>query len=296
MTIVAGFNCTDGVLLASDSLYSGAVQNTYGQKLWIVRKKDPLVVFGGSGTVGALLRARREIKRVVRDGMAVNNALDAIDEALRTVDNKFPSRYEQKHVQALVAIRTKDEIALFQNISGEVALSPVDAPSVCLGVDTLGNYFTSLLYSVQMPLKWAKAVAAHLVWNCKAYASGYCGGPTRLIAIPVDGAPDTIEDQDTILELEKQLAPIHAVVQLVLPRQDESDDATRERKERLNQAIETIQKGLRFVVATPQMFSNRLSQSPYTIIAPPPITLLPTALPDPTPPTRGRKRQRPSRA
>src|SRR5262245_19752714 len=92
MTIAAGFKCTDGILLASDTMYSGAVQNTFGPKFWIVRKHDPAVVFGGTGTVGALTRARREMKRAIRKGMKVNDVLDATDDVLRRINEKFPSQ------------------------------------------------------------------------------------------------------------------------------------------------------------------------------------------------------------
>lgn len=219
MTIAAGFNCLDGVLLASDTLYS-SVQRTYGKKLWIVQKDDPAVVFGGAGSVGALTRARREIKRVLTKGMTVNGALDAIDQVLRTIDEKFPSKTEQKNVQALVSIRTDIETALFENVYGEVALSPVDAPATCLGVDTLGNYFTELLYQKKMPIKWAKVVAAHLIKSCKSYASGYCGGDTHLIEVPDKGAATFIDDQTTVKKLESHFGDFDDAMRALLPGND----------------------------------------------------------------------------
>jgi hypothetical protein len=220
MTIAVGFKCSDGILLASDTMYSGVVQNTFGPKFWVVRKRDPAVVFGGAGTVGPLTRARREIKRVLKTGMTVNDALDAIDDVLRRIDEKFPSKTELKHVQALVSIRTDIENALFQNIYGEVALSPVDAPAVCLGVDTLGNYFTGLLYQNQMPIKWAKAVAAHLIKNCKLYASGYCGGETHLFEVPDKGDPVFTDDQAEMKKLEAHLADFDDAMRALLPGND----------------------------------------------------------------------------
>lgn len=226
MSIVVGFNCSDGVLLASDTLYSGTVHHSYGPKLWIVHKSDPVVVFGAAGTVGPITRARREIKRVIRNGMLVTEVLHAIDGVLHMIDEKFP-KPDQKQVQALVAIRTDKENALFQNIYGETALSPVDGGYVCLGIDVLGNYFAEALFRRDMSLKWAKRVAAYLVGTCKKYAAGYVGGDTHLVEVPTAGVPRVITEQVETLELESYLAGIDDALRMVLP-DGRADDNTLE--------------------------------------------------------------------
>ena len=69
MTIAAGFVCSDGILLASDTLYSGTGQgNKYGRKSWVLDRGDVLVCFGGAGTEGGLLRTRDEIDRKLKRG------------------------------------------------------------------------------------------------------------------------------------------------------------------------------------------------------------------------------------
>ena len=59
--IAAGFICTDGVLLASDTLYSNTgMGQKFGPKFWIINHGDLCVAFGGAGTEAGLLRARDE--------------------------------------------------------------------------------------------------------------------------------------------------------------------------------------------------------------------------------------------
>jgi hypothetical protein len=242
MSIVVGFHCSDGVVLASDTLYSGTMQNSYGDKLWVVHHANPVVVFGAAGTVGPITRARREIKRVIRTGMVVTEVLNAVDGVLKMVDQKFPSGTDQKHVQALIAVRDKKENALFQNIYGETSLSPVDGAHVCLGVDSLGNYFTALLYQNRMPMRWAKVVAAHLVRNCKRYASGYCGGETRLIEVPTTGDPILTTDSGSVEALESHFAPFEDAMRALLPGNDPnaSDITLQHRFEELQKAINKV--------------------------------------------------------
>ena len=135
-------------------------------------------------------------------------------------------------VQALVVIRAGGKNHLYQNVSGKVALSPVDGPTVCAGVDSLGDYFAQSLFTDGMALKWAKKVAAHLVWNCKEYASGYCGGDTHLIEIPESGPVVFIDDQSLIAEYEQHLAPIADAMRIVLPSNSDpnSSDLTLEHR------------------------------------------------------------------
>jgi hypothetical protein len=242
MTIAAGFNCSDGILLASDTLYSGAIQNSFGPKFWVLQQDDPVVVFGGAGTVGALTRARDEIARKLKPKLTLQNTLDRLDTALKKVHEKFPAATGWPSVQALVAIRSGNQLRLYENVRGEIALSPVDDLSTCLGVDALGGYFTSLLFRSRMPIKWAKVVAAHLVRNCKTYASGYCGGDTNLIELPLQGLPITTEDENEIKALEDHFTAFDDAMRALLPGSDPnaSDISIQHRLKEFQAATERI--------------------------------------------------------
>jgi len=219
VTIAAGFRCYDGLLLASDTLYSGGANNTYGEKIWVLRANDPAVVFAGSGTVGPLTRARDEIERRIKPGMSFQRTLDTIDAALLKVDRKFPARDGWPHVQALVAIRAEGHSRLYQNVPRETALSPVDAAHVCIGQEALGNYFAESLFREGMVLEWAEIVAAYLVANCKQFASGFCGGETHLAVVPSkEGSSAFVKtDQRYMQELESYLFGIGHALRAVLP-------------------------------------------------------------------------------
>ncbi len=244
MTIAAGFKCSDGILLASDTLYSGAHQRLYGRKLWILHADDPVVAFGGAAqSVAALTRARDEIERKIRTGDSLQRTLDMIDLVLKKVNDKF-GRPDWPDVQALVVIRAGGQNRLFQNVGQHVALSPVDLPTVCVGSESLGDYFSQSLFREWMSLKWAKVIAAYLVWNCKKYASGHCGGDTHFIEVPASGPVVFMDDQIAIAQYEQHLAGIDNAMQVVFPDEQVSDATVSARLEAITHAIDSASRSV----------------------------------------------------
>jgi hypothetical protein len=260
MTIVAGFKCNNGLVLASDTLYS-AVNNTYGDKLWVLQSQEPAVVFGGAGTVGPLTRARDEIERRLKQGLSFQTTLERVDEALAKVSEKFPPRDGSPQVRALVAIRAEGRTRLYENVFGEVALSPVDHPYACLGVDTLGNYFAEMLFREGTTMWWAEVVSTYLVAQCKKYASGYCGGDTHIVIVPSDESvvPFKKTQQEYIQEQELYLSKIGDALQLVLPDEHTIGEAVALQRARIiADAIDEARAILHQTITTaPAYFSGR---------------------------------------
>src|SRR5436189_5995915 len=80
MTIAAVFVCSDGVLLASDALYSDEPRR-YGPKFWAMRAGDTPVVLGGAGTERGLKRIREEVEAKLRPGQSCLDIARIIEEA-----------------------------------------------------------------------------------------------------------------------------------------------------------------------------------------------------------------------
>ena len=85
MTIAAGFVCSDGLLFASDTLYSGD-ERLFGPKFWHFKTDTVALVCGGAGTLAGLKRTIDEIEHQLQPGMNRWDVLRAIEWSLKIVD------------------------------------------------------------------------------------------------------------------------------------------------------------------------------------------------------------------
>jgi hypothetical protein len=241
MTIAAAFVCSDGILLASDTLYSAGTAKKYGRKFWAIERGDILVVFGGAGNEAALRRTRDEIEAHLSDGMTRQQVIECIDSALAYVESRLQTASQYDKTQALVVIRLGDGPELFEADRCSM-LSAVDYPSQCVGFDAgLGFYFARSLFHPGMEMRWAKVVAAHMVKHVKRH-SAWSGGSTNLVEIPDVGDYGFIDKKSQIAEHQKYLEELDDAMRLVLPRKDVSDDELARRLGVLNDTIRILRQ------------------------------------------------------
>jgi hypothetical protein len=241
MTIAAGFVCSDGLLFASDTLYSG-LENRDGQKFWLIEGwgEEARLIFGGAGTEAGLKRTRDEIERRARPTADRFDVIGAVEESLALVEEKMrPSDFER--TSALVGIRVADRYWLYENQGGKSLLSPIDYNSQCVGAgSSLGLYFVRSLFRDNMAIRWAKIIAAHLIKQVKIYNDGYCGGATQLLALPQVGEPEWITKKEDIRDLEAYLSRIDSALQIVFPDKSTNEEAVQARIELINDVVEHL--------------------------------------------------------
>lgn len=228
MTIAAGFNCRDGIVLASDTLYSG-VNKRYDRKLWALPTKNgATIALAGSGNAVLIRRARDEIGEQLEAQDATVRQVDArqiVDGVLYSLLHKYKHDAEDFPLSLLVAVRTADGCALYES-DGNAVLGKVDKPASCIGWGaSLGLYVADFLYASHMSTKWASIVAAHLIGLAKTYAAD-CGGDTHLLFLPLVGEPALMLDQRTIASLEAHVSELHNAIRLVLPSDAGINDDT----------------------------------------------------------------------
>jgi len=106
MTIAAGFVCSDGVLLASDTLYSGTARLQYGPKFWRIDWGEVVLVFGGAGPVAALRRARDEIKQRAHATQDLTDVIRGVEDSIQVVQSILnPTNAWEDKLHALVGVR-----------------------------------------------------------------------------------------------------------------------------------------------------------------------------------------------
>lgn len=253
MTIAAGFQCTDGILLAADTLYSG-VNKRYDRKVWMLpTAHDVAVVIAGAGE-GVLIRRvrddiQRALKRLAKDATqeAVRDIIDGALFALFIKTRAKPKTYAYEDnpdafpLYLLVGVRTDEGCRLYES-GGNAVVATVDKCATCIGWGAaLGLYITDSVYTRRMPEKWARIVAAHLVRVAKTYADS-CGGDTHLLFLPTAGVPIFTHDKQEIARLETYLGQLDEALRVVLPggKFEASDFTLEHRLQEIVKAIEGV--------------------------------------------------------
>jgi 20S proteasome alpha/beta subunit len=248
MTIAAGFNCIDGILLASDTLYSG-VNKQHARKIWTVFGETGPTTVAIAGAGGAVLigRARDEISErlaILKEPPNHIHVREAVEGVLYSVLHKSKPRRQsddQFPLSFLVAVRTPDSCTLYQS-AGDAVIARVDEAATCIGWGaSIGLYVTGHLYQHQMPARWAYIVAAHLIRLAKKYAAD-CDGDTHLLLIPIVGDPVFTSDAAEIKRMEAHLEKLDDVLRVVLPGGafEASDFTLKHRLGELVKAIENV--------------------------------------------------------
>jgi hypothetical protein len=298
MTIAAGFVCSDGLLFASDTLYSGE-QNTYGRKFWTLIKGDSVIVFGGAGLAPSLKRTRDLIDQTVTASMDRDEVIVSIEKALEYVETLIkPQDHERTY--ALIGLRMAGNYWLYENEGGRSVLTGLNENSQCVGAGhSLGLYFARSLFLRNMPLAWTKVIAAHLIKHVKTYNSGWCGGDTHLLELPLNGPPKFEADQKEIEKLEAILAEVDEATRMVIPAGEGVSEATLGyRLEKLNELIRNLRSAvvirvgplsagvkvgdwISAALADVRMAAGQPLGSPATLLFPPATPSAPEAPQDP---------------
>src|SRR5215510_2566083 len=176
MTIAAGFNCRDGFLLASDTLYADAKQR-HGRKLWAIAVADNRVWFTGAGTHAGLERVRHEIATTLTAVMNERDIVKCVEDALAvTLEDVTKDSGEPTDALFVIRCGSTGPLHFLENRRGSSELSTVGQPAQCVGSgSSLGKYYIDVLYRDLMPIRWARIVAAHLVAQAKTYSASSCG-------------------------------------------------------------------------------------------------------------------------
>jgi 20S proteasome alpha/beta subunit len=176
VTIAVGFLCADGIVLGTDTLFSG-INKRFSAKIWPIHLGDTYVAFAAAGVAMSIGRIFQELKARLQPPMSVDEIMNTIDGVLSDLAKKLSALPDNDLPSLLVAIRAPGRYALMEN-DGNVVLSHVMKPSQCIGSGaSLGLYFADSLFRGEMSVKWARIIGAHLLKQAKEHVDG-CGGDT----------------------------------------------------------------------------------------------------------------------
>lgn len=202
MTIIAGFRCTNGIVLCSDSelTYGESFKSPFGAK--IVRSYEPAycLISAAAGYIDyaeALWEAL--LSELDKSDKQFETIRESIAENLKRFyyDHIYPANRDELSIRLLMGLRTKDgKIELFK--SAESALLTGDAYEIAGSGAPLGNYLVQTLTGRKpITVDEGEIVAVQVVKQAKTFVP-YCGGKTQIWILHSDGrleqpSPDRIE-------------------------------------------------------------------------------------------------------
>jgi hypothetical protein len=204
MTIAAGILCSDGLVLCSDTEYTGTTKQT-GPKVWIttspVTDDGCCVAMAGAGETLLLRAIRDRLSAAVLTGMTRGEALQHIQTDLHEFYEdhvyNYPDYVNKRTIQLLIGIRDVNGFSLLQN--SDHSLGPIDT-SACIGQGTdLGEYLidSTVRGVVRPPVNTTtgKMLAIYVLMQVKKY-SLFCGGNSQVLVIPKQGQPSFMTDAE----------------------------------------------------------------------------------------------------
>jgi 20S proteasome alpha/beta subunit len=188
MTIAAGFVAKDGVVLCTDSQYTGGIKMN-GKKIFPFPSNGVAIAFAIAGHEAFSTRAIEEcctvLDRSLQGQTSIPAIKDLIERGLRSFYRKHifvrPANDRDAGFKLLVAIGNQQETpCLF--VSTETVLNPVRGRE-CQGVGSyVGHHVIENAYRPDMSLEEAVVLGIHAVAMAKEYVDGV-GGPTQLLWI-----------------------------------------------------------------------------------------------------------------
>jgi len=204
MTIVAGFHTDSGILICTDSEYSGTGVTVPKRKTFDLTLSDILsCVFAFSGNADLALpviqRSIHELSgvewRSIPSHRDVANAVkDIVDEEYQRhvkhpVENTTDTAY-----QLLFGVWTqRDNCGLYSTWRGAVQQHPF---YYCIGQSWLGDLLLPPLVHFGSNVEWARILGTYIVMQAKRRADG-CGGPTQIATLRTNGVIEYVGLSET---------------------------------------------------------------------------------------------------
>ena len=198
MTIAAGFVARDGILLCTDSLYSGGV-NIMGRKIFTHKYDFGVVSFALAGHEPFAKKAITDSDELIKENPSfcsdVAGFRRLIEQAVKNVQEQYvdtrPSDERGRHAfELLIVIATREGGAHLFSSSGMV-LTQVETFE-CFGSGAyVGHHIIQTAYRPRMKLEEVATIAIHAKAAAKRYVEGV-GGPTQFECVKHDGTTDTL--------------------------------------------------------------------------------------------------------
>ena len=195
MTIVAGFRVDDGILMCSDTQYTGGAK-VHKQKIFTLEISGDAYVFAIAGHEGnakmAISDCQEAIRHIRKDKRTDKTIQNAIRKSVKPIWDKYvwsraQTLWDGLAFELLVACwipNSGGHILMSVGSNGDVNRrddAECKGTGAYIGQYVIGSYFKSWL-----SMEAVKVLAANVLWAAKSYDPN-CGGPSTFVVLIKSG-------------------------------------------------------------------------------------------------------------
>jgi 20S proteasome alpha/beta subunit len=187
MTIVAGFHCTDGVLLAADTLISfeGTDTKTYDSKIFRINPElDIYLTYAGDPDFAKEYVCELAEATAGKTEVEALALADQISKKLWKMWYVAPAKGDKSWAHMLLTILEKSSVSLY-SIRGMHFTKADKYAALGIGFPQ-AEAFLNTYYRNWMNLRQAEYMARYALYHVKKFVNG-CGGDTEIQQVGNDG-------------------------------------------------------------------------------------------------------------
>jgi Proteasome subunit len=202
MTIVAGFKCKDGIVLAADTQVSYPQSYSYESKIFdLSGRLSCFMAYAGNVPIAKEVKER--LQQTVADTVEASQLIGNIKMELKELHTDYFSKAPQKEKDAVTAL-----FCMFADQEWKLYCAwgnrfyPVDRFELLgVGIDT-GNAVLEPLYRPELRVEEIAALAAYGLNILKKFVPG-CGGESEIYKFEIDLFDESVEKLENVDELER---------------------------------------------------------------------------------------------
>jgi 20S proteasome alpha/beta subunit len=197
MTIAAGFRCSDGVVICTDSEHTAGQAKHYGPKIFEEVAGNGALYVAGAGTDVYIGAVAKEIGADIQGKTIDFDSIEALTQArVMEVYSRHiaPARQasdpDAPSLALLLAIRITGQRARLYRVEETGGVNLVDSGVAVVGTqaaETLIRNLADILSCDNFTsVSTMRAIAVHLISRAARFAS-YCGGSAQVVCLSDDG-------------------------------------------------------------------------------------------------------------
>jgi 20S proteasome alpha/beta subunit len=204
MTIVAGFRCTDGIVLCADQQVSAVGSHKYFETKIVARDGFiESIAFAYSGLPSLAREAREKMMKILKE---IELSNDAVYEAADQVLTNMGRQYADVELQLLIGVVVMAEEPALIKFDGKGLHTAHNVSFLGIGDSSLVRFLADTMYSPEMTTKEALDLGIYIVHKAEQYID-HCGGPIDVLTLNESCACtllSELEVQEKIKKLEAQ--------------------------------------------------------------------------------------------